>query len=156
MINLLFSQKRHVLLLERIDQACLICNVSNLLINMFLQIGFILAPSINNLPQTWERCKNDTTTCSPDQIEILKGLYTTRDVHTHIHASDSALLELIHIYIFVGFRSEFLSALPRLGNGSFRGMFISSCLAHCQSQLQLNWNWDPGFRIEDKVYLDIL
>uniref|UniRef100_A0A164XA53 Pectin acetylesterase n=1 Tax=Daucus carota subsp. sativus TaxID=79200 RepID=A0A164XA53_DAUCS len=91
------------------------------------KIGFILAPSINNLPQTWERCKNDTTTCSPDQIEILKG-----------------------------FRSEFLSALPRLGNGSFRGMFISSCLAHCQSQLQLNWNWDPGFRIEDKVYLDIL
>ncbi|KAK1394696.1 Pectin acetylesterase [Heracleum sosnowskyi] len=91
------------------------------------QIGFILAPSINNLPQSWERCKNDTTTCSQDQVEILKG-----------------------------FRSEFLGALPKLGNGTFRGMFISSCLAHCQSQLQLNWDSDPGFRLKDKTMAEAL
>ncbi|XP_074330622.1 pectin acetylesterase 7-like isoform X2 [Apium graveolens] len=91
------------------------------------QIGYILAPSINNLPQSWERCKNDTTTCSQDQIDILKG-----------------------------FRSEFVSALPKLGNGSFRGMFVSTCVIHCQSQLEPNWVSDPGFRLENKTMAEAL
>lgn len=70
-------------------------------------------------------------------------------MHTHIKFY---LVSSNIKYIFAGFRSEFLGALPELGNGSFRGMFISSCLAHCQSQLQLNWDSDPGFRLEDKVF----
>ncbi|KAK1394694.1 Pectin acetylesterase [Heracleum sosnowskyi] len=91
------------------------------------QIQYILAPSIHHLPRSWERCKNDTTRCSHDQIEILKG-----------------------------FRLEFLRALPKSVNGSFRGMFINSWLTHCQSQLQLIWDWDPVFKLQDKTMAEAL
>ncbi|KAL1831048.1 hypothetical protein ACET3Z_000699 [Daucus carota] len=91
------------------------------------QIQYILAPSINNLSQSWERCKNDTTTCLQDQIKFLEG-----------------------------FRSEFLGSLPYIGNGSFGGMFINSWVTHCQSQLQLSWNWDPVFRLKDKTMAEAL
>ncbi|KAL5724771.1 [Wnt protein] O-palmitoleoyl-L-serine hydrolase [Ranunculus cassubicifolius] len=36
-----------------------------------------------------------------------------------------------------GFRSEFLNALTGLGNS--RSMFINSCYAHCQSEVQETW-----------------
>uniref|UniRef100_A0A166G385 Pectin acetylesterase n=1 Tax=Daucus carota subsp. sativus TaxID=79200 RepID=A0A166G385_DAUCS len=54
------------------------------------------------------------------------------------------------------FRSEFLGSLPYIGNGSFGGMFINSWVTHCQSQLQLSWNWDPVFRLKDKVSTEIV
>ncbi|KAL8115944.1 hypothetical protein AgCh_022441 [Apium graveolens] len=60
------------------------------------------------------------------------------------------------LVLIAGFRSEFVSALPKLGNGSFRGMFVSTCVIHCQSQLEPNWVSDPGFRLENKTMAEAL
>ncbi|KAL8115942.1 hypothetical protein AgCh_022439 [Apium graveolens] len=91
------------------------------------QIGRIWAPSVDHLPESWVRCKFDITKCTPDQIDILKG-----------------------------FRLKFLNALPKSSNASFRGMFISSCLNHCQTQDQRNWDTDPGFKVDDKTMAQAL
>ncbi|KAK1382804.1 Pectin acetylesterase [Heracleum sosnowskyi] len=93
------------------------------------QIANILAPNITNLPKSWETCRSNTTTClMPDHVETLKE-----------------------------FRLGFLDALPKLGNSSFRGMFISSCLIHCQYHLQQSWNGDdPRFRLHNKAISEAL
>lgn len=83
--------------------------------------------------------------------DLERSLYGMQQTHTHTH-----IFEFHIIYSCAEFRSVFLRALPKSDNGSFRGMFINSWLTHCQSQLQLSWNWDPVFRLEDKVCIVIL
>ncbi|KAF8376944.1 hypothetical protein HHK36_030315 [Tetracentron sinense] len=70
----------------------------------------ILAPGVADPHGHWHYCKLDIKDCSSSQLETMQG-----------------------------FRMEFLSALTGLGASSSRGMFINSCYAHCQSEMQETW-----------------
>ena len=39
----------------------------------------------------------------------------------------------------LGFRTDFLNALPAVESSSSRGFFINSCYVHCQSEMQETW-----------------
>lgn len=58
----------------------------------------------------WSRCKSDPGACSTSQIATLQGL-----------------------------RNAMLTALNLFEGDSKVGMFINSCFAHCQSELQDTW-----------------
>ncbi|KAK6251631.1 Pectinacetylesterase/NOTUM - like 2 [Theobroma cacao] len=74
------------------------------------QIRNILAPGIADPRGYWESCKLDIKNCLPSQIKTMQD-----------------------------FRLQFLVALLRLGKSSSRGMFIDSCYAHCQTEMQGLW-----------------
>ncbi|XP_072956263.1 pectin acetylesterase 8-like isoform X1 [Typha angustifolia] len=74
------------------------------------QIKNILAPGVADPHGTWHDCKLDIKQCSSSQLQIMQG-----------------------------FRTEFLNAVAELGNSLSRGMFINSCYAHCQSEMQETW-----------------
>ncbi|KAF7139015.1 hypothetical protein RHSIM_Rhsim07G0141400 [Rhododendron simsii] len=74
------------------------------------QIKNILAPGVADPHGTWHNCKLDITKCSSTQIQTMQE-----------------------------FRLAFLSALTGLGRSSSRGMFINSCYAHCQTEMQETW-----------------
>lgn len=74
------------------------------------QIKNILAPGVADPHGTWHSCKLDIKDCSPSQLNTMQD-----------------------------FRTGFLSALTGLGSSSSRGMFIDSCYAHCQSEMQETW-----------------
>lgn len=74
------------------------------------QIKNILAPIVADPHGYWSDCKLDIKNCSPNQLEIMQE-----------------------------FRFEFLNALRGLVRSSSRGMFINSCYAHCQSEMQETW-----------------
>ncbi|TXG54598.1 hypothetical protein EZV62_019854 [Acer yangbiense] len=40
---------------------------------------------------------------------------------------------------YSGFRLQFLNAVSGLGNSTSRGLFIDSCYAHCQTEMQETW-----------------
>jgi len=52
---------------------------------------------------------------------------------------------------FSGFRTEFLRALTVLGNSSYKGMFIDSCYAHCQTEMQETWLRNDSPELEKTV-----
>lgn len=52
---------------------------------------------------------------------------------------------------FSGFRTEFLRALTVLGNSSYKGMFIDSCYAHCQTEMQETWLRSDSPELEKTV-----
>ncbi|OIT26570.1 pectin acetylesterase 8 [Nicotiana attenuata] len=58
-----------------------------------------------------ENCKKNLSKCSPDQQKLIRG-----------------------------FGVEFLSALPKSYSPSQRGMYINSCLMHCQTDHDWSWN----------------
>ncbi|KAE9459120.1 hypothetical protein C3L33_08971, partial [Rhododendron williamsianum] len=70
----------------------------------------ILAPGVADPHGIWHNCKLDITKCSSTQIQTMQE-----------------------------FRLAFLSALAGLGTSSSRGMFINSCYAHCQTEMQETW-----------------
>ncbi|XP_020978468.1 pectin acetylesterase 8 isoform X2 [Arachis ipaensis] len=74
------------------------------------QIKNILAPGVADPEGHWHSCKLDINNCSPDQLELMQG-----------------------------FRTQFLRALTVLGNSPSKGMFIDSCYAHCQTEMQETW-----------------
>lgn len=74
------------------------------------QIRNILAPGIADPHGHWESCKLDIKNCLPSQIKVMQD-----------------------------FRLQFLVALLRLGKSASRGMFIDSCFAHCQTEMQELW-----------------
>ncbi|XP_038878207.1 pectin acetylesterase 8-like isoform X2 [Benincasa hispida] len=74
------------------------------------QIKNILAPGVADPHGTWHDCKLDIKNCSPIQIQIMQD-----------------------------FRVQFLSALNGIGNSLSRGLFIDSCYAHCQTEMQETW-----------------
>ncbi|XP_061352231.1 pectin acetylesterase 8-like [Gastrolobium bilobum] len=74
------------------------------------QIRNILAPGDADPHGLWQTCKLNINNCSPDQLNIMEG-----------------------------FRMEFIKALSVLGNSSTKGMFIDSCYAHCQTEIQETW-----------------
>ncbi|XP_022737900.1 pectin acetylesterase 8-like isoform X2 [Durio zibethinus] len=69
-----------------------------------------LAPVIADPSGYWESCKLDIKNCLPSQIKTMQN-----------------------------FRLQFLVALLRLGKSASRGMFIDSCYAHCQTEMQELW-----------------
>ncbi|XP_058103780.1 pectin acetylesterase 8-like [Magnolia sinica] len=74
------------------------------------QIKNILAPGVSDPHGHWHDCKVNIKQCSPSQIQTMQG-----------------------------FRLQFLRALAGLGMSPARGMFINSCYAHCQSEMQETW-----------------
>ncbi|XP_054823985.1 pectin acetylesterase 8-like [Prosopis cineraria] len=74
------------------------------------QIKNILAPGVADPHGRWHSCKLDINNCSSDQLGIMQD-----------------------------FRLDFLKALTVLGNTSSKGMFIDSCYAHCQTEMQETW-----------------
>ncbi|XP_038976343.1 pectin acetylesterase 8-like [Phoenix dactylifera] len=74
------------------------------------QIKNILVPGVADPHGTWHDCKLDIQQCSSSQLQIMQG-----------------------------FRTQFLNALAGFGSSSSTGMFINSCYAHCQSEMQETW-----------------
>ncbi|XP_077238522.1 pectin acetylesterase 8-like [Tasmannia lanceolata] len=73
------------------------------------QIKNILAPGVADPHGHWHDCKLDIKKCSTSQLETMEG-----------------------------YRTEFLQAL-RQGSSSDKGLFINSCYAHCQTEVQETW-----------------
>ncbi|XP_061368844.1 pectin acetylesterase 9 [Gastrolobium bilobum] len=87
------------------------------------QFHHILVPSSADLHGRWNHCKMNPEACTPDQINILQG-----------------------------FRLHMLGALRQFDIYSTRvGMFINSCFAHCQSELQDTWFGADSPRINNKT-----
>ncbi|XAR69229.1 hypothetical protein NMG60_11000738 [Bertholletia excelsa] len=78
------------------------------------QIKNILVPGVADPHGTWQNCKLNITRCSPDQLNQMQD-----------------------------FRMQFLSALTG-DDSSSGGMFINSCYAHCQTELQETWQRDDS------------
>ncbi|KAJ6813085.1 pectin acetylesterase 8-like isoform X1 [Iris pallida] len=74
------------------------------------QIKNILAPGVADPHGTWKACKLDIKQCSSAQLRIMQD-----------------------------FRMEFLNALAAIKSSPSRGMYINSCYAHCQSEMQETW-----------------
>ncbi|KAM0949524.1 putative pectinacetylesterase/NOTUM [Dioscorea sansibarensis] len=74
------------------------------------QFHHIFVPPSADPRGVWNRCKLNPAACSSIQLLILQG-----------------------------FRLKMLDALRLFTNSSKGGMYINSCFAHCQSELQTTW-----------------
>lgn len=79
------------------------------------QIKNILAPGVADPHGTWHSCKLDIKKCSSVQLKTMQE-----------------------------FRIEFLRAISGLSNSASKGMFIDSCYAHCQTEVQETWMRDDS------------
>ncbi|PKI45133.1 hypothetical protein CRG98_034517 [Punica granatum] len=79
------------------------------------QIRNILAPRDADPQGAWVSCKLDISNCSPVQLKVMQD-----------------------------FRMRFLYALSRLQRSRSTGMFVDSCYAHCQSEMQELWLRDDS------------
>ncbi|KAJ6808465.1 pectin acetylesterase 9 isoform X2 [Iris pallida] len=70
----------------------------------------------------WSRCKSNPAACTPAQIGVLQGL-----------------------------RAQMLLALKSFEGSANGGIFINSCFAHCQSELQETWFAPDSPRLHDKT-----
>lgn len=75
----------------------------------------------------WSHCKSDPGACSTSQIAILQGL-----------------------------RSAMLTALEPFEGKPKVGMFINSCFAHCQSELQDTWFAPNSPRLRNKTIAELV
>lgn len=74
------------------------------------QIKNILAPGVADPHGTWHNCKLDIKKCSTGQLQEMQE-----------------------------FRLQFLSAISGLSGSLSKGLFIDSCYAHCQTEMQETW-----------------
>ncbi|KAL5550026.1 hypothetical protein UlMin_000202 [Ulmus minor] len=74
------------------------------------QIKNILAPGVADPHGTWHDCKLDIKNCKADQISTMQD-----------------------------FRLQFLSAISVVGDSASKGVFVDSCYAHCQTEMQETW-----------------
>ncbi|XP_048319740.2 pectin acetylesterase 8 [Ziziphus jujuba] len=79
------------------------------------QIKNILAPGVADPHGTWHSCKIDVKNCSPVQLKTMQE-----------------------------FRVQFLSAISGLSTSTSKGLFIDSCYAHCQTEMQETWLRDDS------------
>ncbi|KAI3692165.1 hypothetical protein L6452_31974 [Arctium lappa] len=87
------------------------------------QIKNALAPGVADIHGTWHNCKLDIEKCSSNQIDIMQA-----------------------------FRLEFLNALDGFFSSfSSRGMFINSCYAHCQTEMQETWLMSDSPMLNNKT-----
>uniref|UniRef100_A0A0E0IW77 Pectin acetylesterase n=1 Tax=Oryza nivara TaxID=4536 RepID=A0A0E0IW77_ORYNI len=75
----------------------------------------------------WSHCKSDPGACSTSQIATLQGL-----------------------------RNAMLTALKPFQNEQGVGMFINSCFAHCQSELQETWLAPNSPRLHNKTIAELV
>ncbi|KAI4383108.1 hypothetical protein MLD38_008986 [Melastoma candidum] len=74
------------------------------------QFHHSLVPPSADLKGHWNRCKLDPAACSPEQIQVLLGL--------------NDMIEALRLFTLYSRRG---------------GVFVNSCFAHCQSELQDTW-----------------
>ncbi|XP_026409164.1 pectin acetylesterase 9-like [Papaver somniferum] len=87
------------------------------------QVKHHLVPHSTDPSKHWEQCKNKTTACDENQLDILQG-----------------------------FRYEMINALSDFNDFSETGgMFINSCFAHCQAESDGTWFAPDSPRIHDKT-----
>ncbi|KAK1313142.1 hypothetical protein QJS10_CPA06g00310 [Acorus calamus] len=91
------------------------------------QFHHIFVPPSADSHGFWSRCKQNPAHCTTDQISILQG-----------------------------FRNEMLQALSPLGDSRNGGMFINSCFAHCQSELQETWSGPDSPRLNNKTIAEMV
>ncbi|XP_039831983.1 pectin acetylesterase 9-like isoform X4 [Panicum virgatum] len=85
------------------------------------QFHHIFVPPSSDPGGQWSRCKMDPGACSTSQIATIQGL-----------------------------RSAMLTSLKQIEGKPEAGMFINSCFAHCQSELQDTWFAPDSPMIHDK------
>ncbi|KAJ7969943.1 Pectin acetylesterase [Quillaja saponaria] len=86
------------------------------------QFHHILVPPSADLHGHWNHCKLNPAACTASQIDVLQG-----------------------------FRRDMLVALRLFKYSRRGGMFINSCFAHCQSELQETWFGVDSPRINNKT-----
>ncbi|WOL10115.1 pectin acetylesterase 9 isoform X4 [Canna indica] len=91
------------------------------------QFHHIFVPPSADPQGRWDRCKLNTTACSPGQIAVL-----------------------------LGFRNEMLRALESFEGSKNGGMFINSCFTHCQSELQEAWFAPNSPRLHNKTIAEVV
>ncbi|TVU01613.1 hypothetical protein EJB05_52916 [Eragrostis curvula] len=88
------------------------------------QFHHIFVPPSSDTRGRWSRCKSDPGACSTSQITTLQGM-----------------------------RTSMLTALEQFEAEPKVGMFINSCFAHCQSELQDTWFAPKSPMIRNKVFI---
>ncbi|KXG38959.1 pectin acetylesterase 9 [Sorghum bicolor] len=91
------------------------------------QFHHILVPPSSDPRGHWSRCKSDPGACSTEQIATLQGL-----------------------------RSAMLISLKQFESKPMAGMFINSCFAHCQSELQDAWFAPNSPLIDNKKIAEVV
>ncbi|PKA48252.1 hypothetical protein AXF42_Ash020649 [Apostasia shenzhenica] len=86
------------------------------------QFHHIFVPPSADIHGNWNPCKANPVACTPDQLKILHG-----------------------------FRQAMLTYLKIFAMSRMEGMFINSCFAHCQSELQETWYSQDSPRIHNKT-----
>ncbi|NP_001346598.1 Pectin acetylesterase 9 isoform 1 [Zea mays] len=91
------------------------------------QFHHILVPPSSDPGGHWSRCKSDPGGCNATQIATLQGL-----------------------------RSGMLTSLRQFKSKPEAGMFINSCFAHCQSELQDTWFAPNSPSIDNKKIAEVV
>ncbi|KAF5794145.1 putative pectinacetylesterase/NOTUM [Helianthus annuus] len=97
--------------------------------SLFIHIGLLLryrstttvAPGVVDPHGKWHDCKMDIEQCSSEQIEIIQSW------------------------------SSYAHWMDFFGTSSPRGMFINSCYAHCQTEIQETWYMSDSPILSNKV-----
>ena len=89
--------------------------------------------SLNRFPRTFQIPINWTNIC-----EVQDWCYKLQ-----------ANIQIVNL--FAGLRSAMLTSLKQIEGKPEAGMFINSCFAHCQSELQDTWFAPDSPMIHDKV-----
>uniref|UniRef100_A0A251U2R8 Pectin acetylesterase n=1 Tax=Helianthus annuus TaxID=4232 RepID=A0A251U2R8_HELAN len=85
------------------------------------QIKNAVAPGVVDPHGKWHDCKMDIEQCSSEQIEIIQSW------------------------------SSYAHWMDFFGTSSPRGMFINSCYAHCQTEIQETWYMSDSPILSNKV-----
>ncbi|WVZ57576.1 hypothetical protein U9M48_007942 [Paspalum notatum var. saurae] len=91
------------------------------------QFHHIFVPPSSDPRGQWSRCKSDPGACSTSQIATLQDL-----------------------------RSAMLTSLKQFESEREAGMFINSCFAHCQSELQDTWFAPNSPSIHNKKIAEVV
>jgi len=87
-----------------------------------LQIRFILVPSAADPNNYWQNCKMNITKCAPWQLKIMEV-----------------------------FTDYLINALAPVFYSRTGGLFINSCFAHCQTNIQALWHSPNSPRLGSKT-----
>ncbi|GJN31995.1 hypothetical protein PR202_gb20461 [Eleusine coracana subsp. coracana] len=81
----------------------------------FIQIVLSLAPNRAEPTGAWKACKSNHSACNESQMKFLQD-----------------------------FRNQMVASVKGFSGSKKNGLFINSCFAHCQSELQGTWNNAAG------------
>lgn len=86
------------------------------------QIRFVLIPTSADPNNHWHKCKMSIKSCAPWQLKLMEGL-----------------------------RKKMLKALKPVSRATTGGLFINSCYAHCQTNVQDLWHSTSSPRLNSKT-----